>query len=93
MNECSRHKTAAPYRIARCCHIGDRFVVQMERPERRYTTIDYVEDLADGGLIVEATDWYEAEPQEIETVWSAKLDRLRTDLPPDPDHAYTYLMP
>lgn len=86
LSECERHVFwhGPGYRVVRCTHIGERFVMHGEHGSC-YVAVDYVEDLPDGGVIVEGTDWYEPEPDAVEATWDDKVSRMRADIPPDPE--------
>jgi hypothetical protein len=86
--ECERHRGFAPvssrssYKVTRCAHIGQRFVVQIEPVDGHYfTTVDYVEDLSDGDVVVEA---YSPQREDVDAVWDDLVAKMRADVPPDP---------
>lgn len=59
--ECPRHglpwtpsmKREEPYYVVRCAHIGSRFVVNIRSWDLGFNSIDFVEDLPGGDLIIE----------------------------------------
>lgn len=61
-DECFRHgfpytpsgRPGEPWYVVRCSHVGPRFVVHLRDHQTGYNIVDYVEDLPDGEVIVEA---------------------------------------
>lgn len=91
--ECPRHRFGSAATIERCCHIGARFVVQATSPRTGYVMVDYVEDLPDGGLVIETNDWYEPNSEAIDLIWQRAVERMRADDPPNAERSYLYGSP
>ncbi len=86
---CPRHK--GQWHERRCYHLGNRFVdwVQMDEWDGRpggggwSCFIDYVEDLPDGGVIVEPN--HANNPEQAEELWQRQVAKMCRGEPPDRD--------
>ncbi len=78
---CDRHKTISLVR--RCCHLGNRFVIEMRRGDEAYRTVDFVEDLPDGGVLVEADCCWDE--QQAQVIWDWQVERLKNGETPVPE--------
>ena len=89
-SECPRHDDPlrpgnllpSRYTVARCDHLGDRFVVQSDYCKSPLTWVDYVEDLPDGTVLVESRALVYA--AEIAAVWDAFVAKMLAGIPPTP---------
>lgn len=88
--ECTRHGLPwqptgdwyQPYYVARCSHYGRRFVVDIRNAESGFVIVDYVEDLPDGDVLVEA---HSPASEDVGTCWDRLVARMLADDPPQPE--------
>ncbi len=78
---CERH--AGNSVVRRCCHLGNRYVAEMRLHGEEKGYIDYVEDAADGGLIVEPGGPLDRVGLQVE--WDRQIARMRAGEAPMPD--------
>lgn len=90
--ECPRHRfpvvptgdPARPYWVVRCVHRGARFVVQIQSEASAFCAVDYVEDRADGGMVIETHNPLDG-PGAIAVTFDALVVRMQGGDPPRPE--------
>jgi len=84
--ECERHPTLDYFgpgtTIFKCAHLGPRFVIAMGGILGAFF-VDYVEDLSDGEVLVEA----HFSMDEWETAFDALETLMLFDVPPNPERS------
>lgn len=83
--ECERHAPphfSGNYIVVRCAHFGTRFVVEFRTslPDRHF--MDYVEDLPDGDVLVQAGY---VPVENSDDVWDYLHRCMMAGIPPDPE--------
>jgi hypothetical protein len=94
-SECPMHQefSAAPsFRMARCCHIGDRYVVESSLLDGELTSVDYIEARDGVWVALETESWLtEPDDEQIRRTYDRFVERMRAGDPPRTHLAYERL--
>lgn len=86
-SECTRHVDAkgvysVPWRVGRCVHLGNRFVVQWNSLSGSPLFVDYVED---GATAIECYEAYSVNEASVDMAVESLVKRMLADDPPCKD--------
>jgi hypothetical protein len=87
-SECPMHQefSAVPdFRLIRCCHIGDRYVVESSLLDGKMLSVDYIEARDGAGVALETESWLTGpDDEQIRRTYDRFVERMRAGDPPRP---------